>query len=483
MPPIDHRINDKKWQERWAAAGVFRAVADPSRPEVLRARHVPLPVGRRAARRPLRGLHRDRHHRALEADAGLERAAPDGLGRLRPAGRELRHQDRHPPAHHHRSRRSPTSAGRSTRSASPTTGSARSTPPIPTYVQVDAVDLPAAVRAGPGLRGRRPDQLVPVVQDRPGQRGGQPGAVRALRHAGRAQGHAPVDAADHRATPTACSRIWTSSTGRSRRWRCSATGSAAREGAEVVFPVARRRRARDPRLHHPAGHAVRRDVHGAGARAPAGRRRSPRPTQRAGGGRLPGGGARKSDLERTDLAKEKTGVFTGGDAINPVNGEQIPIWIADYVLDQLRHRRDHGGAGARRARLRVREEVRAADRAGGAPGRRQRRSSRARPSPATASRSTRARSTGCPPPRPRRRSSPSWRRAAQGKGAVSYRLRDWVFSRQRYWGEPIPIVHCPDARRRCRCPRTQLPVTPARRRALRAHRHRRVAAGGHRSRG
>ena len=42
--------------------------------------------------------------------------------------------------------------------------------------------------------------------------------------------------------------------------------------------------------------------------------------------------ARKSDLERTELAKKKTGVFTGAYAINPVNNEQIPIWIADYVL-------------------------------------------------------------------------------------------------------------------------------------------------------
>ena len=42
--------------------------------------------------------------------------------------------------------------------------------------------------------------------------------------------------------------------------------------------------------------------------------------------------ARKSDLDRTDLAKEKTGVFTGSYAINPVNGEAIPIWVADYVL-------------------------------------------------------------------------------------------------------------------------------------------------------
>ncbi len=56
--------------------------------------------------------------------------------------------------------------------------------------------------------------------------------------------------------------------------------------------------------------------------------------------------ATKSDLERTELAKEKTGVFTGAYAINPVSSERIPIWIADYVLGQLRHRRHHGRAGA-----------------------------------------------------------------------------------------------------------------------------------------
>ena len=54
--------------------------------------------------------------------------------------------------------------------------------------------------------------------------------------------------------------------------------------------------------------------------------------QRAGGRSISRAVAAKSDLERTDLAKEKTGVFTGAYAINPVNGERIPIWIADYVL-------------------------------------------------------------------------------------------------------------------------------------------------------
>ena len=71
--------------------------------------------------------------------------------------------------------------------------------------------------------------------------------------------------------------------------------------------------------------------------------------------------ARKSDLERTELAKKKTGVFTGAYAINPVNQEKIPIWIADYVLADLRHRRHHGRAGPRRTRFRVRQAIRPAD--------------------------------------------------------------------------------------------------------------------------
>jgi leucyl-tRNA synthetase len=54
----------------------------------------------------------------------------------------------------------------------------------------------------------------------------------------------------------------------------------------------------------------------------------------------------KSDRERTESEKKKTGVFTGSYAINPVNGAPIPIWIADYVLAQLRYRRNHGRTGA-----------------------------------------------------------------------------------------------------------------------------------------
>ena len=59
--------------------------------------------------------------------------------------------------------------------------------------------------------------------------------------------------------------------------------------------------------------------------------------------------ARKSEVERMVETREKTGVFTGGYVINPLSGERIPVWIADYVLPDLRHRRGDGRAGARRA--------------------------------------------------------------------------------------------------------------------------------------
>ena len=121
------------------------------------------------------------------------------------------------------------------------------------------------------------------------------------------------------------------------------------EGAEVDFPIlldddlasweVRRQsegfresgRRRDPDLHDPSRHALRRHLHGSRPRAPA-RRSGDHARQTGRRRRLPRGGNCKSDLDRTDLAKTKTGVFTGGYAINPVNNQSIPIWIADYVL-------------------------------------------------------------------------------------------------------------------------------------------------------
>jgi leucyl-tRNA synthetase len=152
--------------------------------------------------------------------------------------------------------------------------------------------------------------------------------------------------------------------------------------------------------------------------------------------------AKKSDLERTDLAKTKTGVFSGAFAVNPVNGEKIPIWIADYVLISY-------GTGAIMAvpahderdwefakafGLPVKRVV-AASPDGGA----------GEPLACEAAYGysvNSGRFSGMPTDEAKKRVTAWIEEQGFGKKAVNYKLRDWIFSRQRYWGEPIPLAHC-----------------------------------------
>ena len=166
--------------------------------------------------------------------------------------------------------------------------------------------------------------------------------------------------------------------------------------------------------------------------------------------------AEKSDLERTDLSKEKTGVFTGAYAVNPVNGEQIPIWIADYVLTGY-------GTGAIMAvpahderdfefatkfGLPIIQVVQPDD-------------------PATPWQDfcgyegvmvnsqhlngltvTQAKATMI-----------EWlEKEGHGCGKVNYKLRDWLFSRQRYWGEPFPILWDKETGLHEALPESELPL-------------------------
>lgn len=149
--------------------------------------------------------------------------------------------------------------------------------------------------------------------------------------------------------------------------------------------------------------------------------------------------SKKSDLNRTDLAKEKTGVFTGAYAINPVNGKEIPIWIADYVLASYgtgaimavpaHDERDHEFAKTFGLEIipvlaggNVEESAYTED-------------------------GLHINSDfldGLDKETAIEKMVAWLEENHVGKKEVSYRLRDWLFSRQRYWGEPIPIIHWED---------------------------------------
>ena len=146
--------------------------------------------------------------------------------------------------------------------------------------------------------------------------------------------------------------------------------------------------------------------------------------------------ASKSDLERTDLAKEKTGVFTGASAVNPVNGEAIPIWIADYVLMGY-------GTGAIMAVPAHDERDLEFARAFGLPI-----TQVVQPPEGTEWHGFTGDGVavnsgfldGKPTPEAKRAMIAWLEERGVGAGRVNYKLRDWLFSRQRYWGEPFPIV-------------------------------------------
>ena len=181
-----------------------------------------------------------------------------------------------------------------------------------------------------------------------------------------------------------------------------------------------------------------------------------------------------AEIERTSTEREKTGVDIGAFARNVFTGERIPIYVADYVLATLRDRRDHGRSRARRARLRVREEARPGDPRGHQP-----RWDRAR----RAGRALHRRGRDGPQRPVHAVPAARWGRTAVageakkrgiGGSSVTYRVRDWLISRQRYWGTPIPIVHC-ETDGAVPVPYDQLPDRAAARR--RVHRTRRLAAG------
>ena len=149
--------------------------------------------------------------------------------------------------------------------------------------------------------------------------------------------------------------------------------------------------------------------------------------------------AHKSDLERTDLAKEKTGVFTGSYAVNPVSGEKLPIWIADYVLSSygtgavmaVPAHDDRDYEFARQFDLPVKPVIEGGN----------------LEKEAYTGDGKHINSgflDGLGKQEAIDRMIDWLKEHGVGDKKVNYRLRDWLFSRQRYWGEPIPVIHWDD---------------------------------------
>ena len=189
--------------------------------------------------------------------------------------------------------------------------------------------------------------------------------------------------------------------------------------------------------------------------------------------------ALKSDMDRTDLSREKTGEFTGAYAINPVNNEEIPIWISDYVLIGYgtgaimavpsHDERDYDFAKAHNLKIipvfdpnieahpelvpenlsheELREQVITGNHCWCGEG-------------SCINSSNEEISLNGMRVKDAIETMTNWiEEKGYGKKAVSYKLRDWLFSRQRYWGEPFPILHLADGTKRV-LELDELPLTP-----------------------
>jgi leucyl-tRNA synthetase len=173
--------------------------------------------------------------------------------------------------------------------------------------------------------------------------------------------------------------------------------------------------------------------------------------------------ARKSDLERTDLAKEKSGIFTGGYAVNPVNGERVPVWIADYVLlgygtgaiMAVPGHDERDWEFARKFELPIRQVVAREPRASEFI-------EALKPlEECFASEGYAVNSDfldGLATAEAKERMAGWLEEQGLGARTINYKLRDWLFSRQRYWGEPFPIIW--ENGRHAALPESELPVRP-----------------------
>ena len=154
----------------------------------------------------------------------------------------------------------------------------------------------------------------------------------------------------------------------------------------------------------------------------------------------------KSEFERTKLEKKRTGVFTGSYCINPINEEKIPIWIGDYVIGSYgggavmvvpaHDKRDY--EFAKRYGLKIKEVVRPKN---------QKSNKHSLPFVEDGILVNSGEFSGLSSLKAREKITLWLEKRGLGRKSVQYKLRDWIFSRQHYWGEPIPLVYCENCKK------------------------------------
>jgi len=169
---------------------------------------------------------------------------------------------------------------------------------------------------------------------------------------------------------------------------------------------------------------------------------------------------RQTEIQREATDKEKSGVFTGGYAINPVNNEKTPVWVADYVLMTYgtgaimgvpaHDQRDFEFARKFGIEVRVVIQPRGLEPLDGA--------TMPEAVPADGEMVNSGPLTGTPAGQTIRKAIEYIKAQGVGKAAVTYRIRDWLISRQRYWGAPIPVIYCEKCGEQA-VPESKLPVT------------------------
>ena len=147
--------------------------------------------------------------------------------------------------------------------------------------------------------------------------------------------------------------------------------------------------------------------------------------------------AKKSEIERTEAEKEKTGIFTGSYCVNPANGEKVPVWVGDYVVAAYgggavmmvpaHDKRDY--QFAKKYKLEIKEVISGGDI-----------SKEAFVDYGILINS--GQFNGLKSKEAIEKITEWLEKQGSGKMTVQYKMRDWIFSRQHYWGEPIPVVHC-----------------------------------------